>query len=335
VTEPSEDSDGPMGALIEGIMESVADWYSQNLASETTKGKRERTMQGLHNNQPPFGMRKDENDMLVADEVELPGLKLAFEKYATGRYSDRDIAQLLNREGYWTKTNRPFSKETVRFMLQNRTYLGKIRYQQTTYTADGRRSRQAPIEWLEGQHLPVIDQEVFERCLEMRNKRQHHHQYTEKHVPYLLRNLVYCYRCCSNPPADKTFRTYGKMRPQTRIESRVTYYRCRAREMGYTCRQKGVNAHVIDDQVVKVLQQLRPPHNWRQGVTEAVGELLGEQKLEARLAEIYDIIRRMDTRWDLGFFASEEEYFEQRLKLQHEVERLTPVSDDELAQAAD
>jgi hypothetical protein len=105
--------------------------------------------------------------------------------------------------------------------------------------------------------------------------------------------------------------------------------------MGYTCRQKGVNAHVIDEQVVRVLQQLKPPHNWRQGVTKAVGELLGEQKLEARLAEIYDIIKRMDTRWDLGFFTNEEEYFEQRLKLQHEVEQLTPVSDDELAQAAD
>lgn len=33
VSEPSEDSDGPMGSLIEGIMESVADWYSQNLAT--------------------------------------------------------------------------------------------------------------------------------------------------------------------------------------------------------------------------------------------------------------------------------------------------------------
>ncbi len=42
VSEPSEDSDGPMGALIEGIMESVADWYSQNLSAETAKGK-ERT----------------------------------------------------------------------------------------------------------------------------------------------------------------------------------------------------------------------------------------------------------------------------------------------------
>ena len=35
-------------------MESVADWYSRNLAAETSKGKAERSRQGLHNNQRPF-----------------------------------------------------------------------------------------------------------------------------------------------------------------------------------------------------------------------------------------------------------------------------------------
>jgi site-specific DNA recombinase len=124
----SEDSDGPMGALIEGIMESVAGWYSQNLATETAKGKKERTAQGLHNNQAPFGMSLNEQRELVPDKTELPGLRPAFEKYATGEFSDNDVARLLNRAGYQTKTSRPFSKESVRFMLQNRTYLGKIRY---------------------------------------------------------------------------------------------------------------------------------------------------------------------------------------------------------------
>jgi DNA invertase Pin-like site-specific DNA recombinase len=65
VSEPSEDSDGPMGALIEGIMESVADWYSQNLSAETAKGKKERCIQGKHNNRAPFGMKKNTNKSLV------------------------------------------------------------------------------------------------------------------------------------------------------------------------------------------------------------------------------------------------------------------------------
>src|SRR5258708_1893069 len=59
VTEPSEDSDGPIGALIEGIMECVAEWYSRNLGSEISKGRREKFMQGYHNNEPPFGLKRE------------------------------------------------------------------------------------------------------------------------------------------------------------------------------------------------------------------------------------------------------------------------------------
>lgn len=70
-------------------------------------------------------------------------------------------------------------------------------------------------------------------------------------------------------------------------------------------------------------------------MTRAVGELLGEQKLEERLEEIRNIIKRMDTRWDHGFFADEQEYLEQKLRLQQEMEQLTPVPDDELQRAAD
>jgi hypothetical protein len=61
-----------------------------------------------------------------------------------------------------------------------------------------------------------------------------------------------------------------------------------------------------------------------------VGELLGEKKLEERLEDIRDIIKRMDTRWDHGFFADEQDYLEQRLRLQQETEQLTPVPDDTL-----
>ena len=80
-----EDSDGPIGALIEGIMESIADWYSRNLSSETSKGKLERAMQGYHNNQPPFGMDKTKQGVLYPNVHELKGLLEAYKTYATGK----------------------------------------------------------------------------------------------------------------------------------------------------------------------------------------------------------------------------------------------------------
>ncbi len=163
VTEPSEDSDGPMGALIEGIMESVADWYSKNLATEVAKGKKERTQQGFHNNIAPFGYRKDEDKVLVPDEVEAEGLRLAFEMYATDQYSDMDIATMLNERGFKTKRGRRFSKDTARDFLQNRTYTGKVRYQKTERHADGSRCKTGTIEWFDGQHEALVSDELFEK----------------------------------------------------------------------------------------------------------------------------------------------------------------------------
>ena len=335
VSEPSEDSDGPMGALIEGIMESVADWYSQNLSAETAKGKKERSNQGKHNNRAPFGMKKNDEKILVPDENEIQGLRLAFEEYATGKYSDTEIARLLNEAGYKSKTGRRFSKETIRDILQNRTYLGKTKYQKYKRRSDGSRSYEAPIEWFEGQHEAVIDEDLFDQCQQVRAKRRSHRQSTKRYNPYLLRGLLYCYRCCSNPPKGKSFEQYGKMRAQSRGKNTPRYYRCRAYELGYKCKQRSVRTEIIEDQVVSVLMSLKPPEDWQQGITKAMSDLLGEHDLEERLREIHEIIKRMDKRWDNGFIIDEQEYVEQRLNLQMELENLTPVPNDELERAAD
>lgn len=335
VSEPSEDSDGPMGARIEGIMESVADWYSQNLSAETSKGKKERSQQGKHNNRAPFGMKKNADKVLVVDEHEVQGLRMAYEAYATGKYSDREIAVMLNDAGYRSKTGRRFSKETIRDVLQNQTYLGKTKYQKYKRHADGRRSFEAPVEWFDNQHEAVIDEALFEECQKARAKRRSHRQPTPKYNFYLLRNLVYCHRCCSNPPEEKLFRKYGKMSPKTQSSGKWRYYRCRATDFGYKCKQRGVHAEKIDEQVIAVLMNLKPPKDWRQGITKAMGELIGERNLEERIQEIKHIIQRMDKRWDHGFFTNEEEYIQQRIKLQMELEQMTPVPDDELEQAAD
>jgi hypothetical protein len=42
----------------------------------------------------------------------------------------------------------------------------------------------------------------------------------------------------------------------------------------------------------------------------------------------------MDMRWDNGFISSEHEYMKKRIELQHELEQLTPIGDDELEQTA-
>jgi len=125
------------------------------------------------------------------------------------------------------------------------------------------------------------------------------------------------------------------MRGQAQWGGDHLYYRCRASDLGYECEQKGVVVEVLDEQVVNILMTLKPPKAWRAGITKAMSELLGEKDLEERLDEIRAIIKRMDARWDHGFITDEDEYMQQRIKLQLELEQLTPVPMDDLERAAD
>ena len=274
---------------------------------------------------------------MIPHEDEFSGLLLAFEKYATGDYSDLSIAQLLNEKGYKTKKGRPFSKDTVRDMLQNKTYLGKVKYQPYARNSDGSRSYSGDIEWFDGQHKPLIDEDLFNRCQEIRGQRVSHRKPTSKFRAYLLRSLIYCYDCCSTPPDSNPFLSYGKMRPQPHKTKGgySKFYRCRAKEMGYSCTQKKVKVEIIDEQVMNILTQLRPPKNWKENIAKSIGDLLGEQKLDTRLAEIREKIERMDKRWDYGFITDEDEYIRQRVQLQHELEQLTPIDNEDLERAVE
>jgi DNA invertase Pin-like site-specific DNA recombinase len=105
-SEPSEDSDGSLGVLIEGILEVVAHWYSLNLAAETRKGKREKAEEGRWHGAVPTGYcngkcrecgepngpgycphagQPDRGDgkVLLPHPIESEGIRLAFKWYST------------------------------------------------------------------------------------------------------------------------------------------------------------------------------------------------------------------------------------------------------------
>src|SRR5690606_14651850 len=111
--------------------------------------------------------------------------------------------------------------------------------------------------------------------------------------------------------------------------------RCRAREFARTCTQWGVPFEIVEQQVIAALLSLKLPENWRENMIQTMGAAIGNQHLEKRINEIKAIIQNMDFRWDMGFITDKDTYVEQRIKLQKEIEALTPIPDDELIKAAD
>lgn len=182
------------------------------------------------------------------------GLRLAYALYSTGRYSDLDIAESLNRARYRTTGHRgsnPFGKDTVREILQNRFYLGE-----TSYKA--RKRAKHADEMIPGKHVALVSREVFDRCQEVRALRGNGYEKRRKarYGTYPLGSLVYCTECGSRWHA---WTIKG-----------IRRYRDPARERGVACDQRkhSVLAETLESQAEAILLDLALPANWHDRVLD-------------------------------------------------------------------
>jgi site-specific DNA recombinase len=93
--EQNFDLSTPEGKLFFHLLSSLGEFYSNNLSKETLKGKRERASQGYHNGSVSWGYfsEKQGNHKMAFKHPEIaPIVNAMFERYASGLYSDRQIA---------------------------------------------------------------------------------------------------------------------------------------------------------------------------------------------------------------------------------------------------
>src|SRR5687768_16201040 len=125
VSEPGKDAGGGGSLLIVGFMVVDKHHHSWNVVNELLKGHQEKHERGLHLRQPALGYELAERCLSIVEE-EAAGVILAFNMYSSGNYSYTDVGNMLNEQGYRTKTGRNFSKDNVREMLRNPLYIGKV-----------------------------------------------------------------------------------------------------------------------------------------------------------------------------------------------------------------
>lgn len=345
-----DDDDSPYTAMMEQLLGVISAFYSKNLSSETKRGKRHRAINGEFNGSvPPLGY----NLMTVAQSTPdcPPGLYInpriaaivrhAFKMYVTGHYSDRDIAEWLNKRPAIQKLRvgqMPIGKEMVRDMLKNRVYTGRVPYSETFYSGslgEGKRSSRNRKQWFEGKHEGFISEELFDQCQVVRKQLTKHRKPFTQMRTYVLNDRVYCSRCVTRKPEDVKDIKYGKMRAAHSHRDDYAAYRCLCRDRGYgECEQGYVMVNVIDSQVVEAVANLTIPDDFKQRVEDAVQNRMEHAGALKRMDEIQEVVERINFSWEKGFM-SPEEYIEKRTQLQREMEALRPVEYDDLMEAAD
>ena len=123
----------PMGKLLEAIIESVDESYSENLAQEVTRGMREAASRGFWvTSYAPYGYMRvyvqdgpKKHPKLELDPPANAVVRRIFDMALQGR-SILDITKTLNAEGIPTVNGKKWLKTTIHTMLDNEAYTGAV-----------------------------------------------------------------------------------------------------------------------------------------------------------------------------------------------------------------
>jgi hypothetical protein len=290
------------------------EYYLHQLRFWTTLGKQTRAQRGLWNGTLPFGYVTGESRVPVLHPVNAKGLRLAFEAYSTGRYSDAQVAELLNREGHRTSGNwgeRLFTKDTVNRMLRNMFYLGYVKYKG---------------DLIPGQHPALIDRELFDKCQEVRKRRAGQpRSLGQTRLVYVFSGIARCHIC------GLTLRCGS-----TQSKSKWRYYRHTAQQRGYDCsvQDVGIRADWLENQWTGIISGIRLPADWKQHIEDLSGNADEREAILREREQIQEKLRRTKQLYR-DLVIDDNEYRTSQQSLQSRLSALVLPNSPQLIQAGE
>lgn len=249
---------------------------------------------------PRYGQRNRQDytpsDPLLPHPIDQHAVRLAFEWHATGHYSDGEIAERLNNyvhtlpdedevtfrtKGRWGRGNPGrFRKDSVRDMLQNPYYVGKVPY----YGRDkqGRRRKRGDyVALYPGQHEALVEEETFEQSQTVREVMGHHPRRCEEVMEriYVLSGILRCGYCGEAMRAQSS----GGRR-YYRDKSQVQHLR--------ECPQPYVRAEEVEAQFGRLVESIELLPDWRERVLEGLRTDMSAEELREREEEIKGRLER-------------------------------------------
>ena len=234
----------PGGMLLHGIMSSIAEFYSRNLANEVMKGMGEKARNGGTLGKAPLGYlnvrARDENGREVRtvelDQQRAPLLRLAFSEYATGNWTVSQLTDHLNTLGLSIpptprRCAKPITTTRLHKILRHPYYKGTISFQGVEYP---------------GAHEPLVDEETWRHVQAMLDS----HRYGERQRihNHFLKSTVVCGQCGARLSVQNAKNSKGTIYP---------YFVCARRCRLHDCTFKAVLIDVVEDRMVDLYRTIQ------------------------------------------------------------------------------
>ena len=234
----------PGGMLLHGIMSSIAEFYSRNLANEVIKGMGEKARNGGTLGKAPLGYinvrARDENGREVRtvalDGERAPLVRLAFSEYATGNWTVSQLAKHLNTLGLSIpptprRCAKPITTTRLHKILRHPYYKGVISFQGVEYP---------------GAHEPLVDEETWSQVQAMLDS----HRYGERQRihNHFLKSTVVCGQCGARLSVQNAKNSKGTIYP---------YFVCARRCRLHNCAFTAVLIDVVEDRMNDLYQTIQ------------------------------------------------------------------------------
>lgn len=243
--------------------------YERNIIIDNVKlGQEQRAYDGYTNGARVLGYDKPESprEPVQINIYEAEIIRQIFDLYQSGK-GFRAIANHLNKQGFKTKKEKPFSISAVKYILNNPIYAGKVRFNlYLDYEKRGRKNKNEDYILVEGKHKPIITKEQWTLVQKQLKERSY--------LPRVLGSgsnvvtgLLKCPKCGSAMIAANTTNTL-----KDGTKKRIRYYSCqRFRAQGASvCSANSIRADDIEAAVQKqILLLLNQPLVLKQVIREA------------------------------------------------------------------
>jgi len=290
ITEQAEDN--ATGRLLEGIIESVDEYYSENLGQEVVRGMREAASRGFFlGSKAPFGYTRvkvsdgvKERPTLEVDPVAAPIVREIFESSRRGN-GLAEICKELNGRGI-TNRGRRWQKNIVHYLLTNEAYIGTA-----VWGVKSKDEKAGDPVRVENAWPALVSRELFETVQQGLHERAPTVQQPARvGSQYLLSGLLRCGVC------GKSYSAQGAKSGQ------FAYYVCSSlfREGAGACTARYLNASKVEDLVTgKVRERILTEETITELVTlvaEEIDALAGEVngRLTTITAELSDVETRLE-----------------------------------------
>src|SRR3989344_5076596 len=251
----------PQGKFMLSIAFGQSKYYIDNLSENIKRGHRQKLKNGLWPQMAPLGyLNNKETKQIYVDKEKSPLIKKAFEAYATGKYTLKEIRKIINDLGLKGRRDSLLSVSNYQYLLQNPFYYGLIRYND---------------EYFEGKHEPIIAKKLFDETQEVM-KRKSKPQKADEMKFFLYRGFFHCGECGFTITADKKIKSSGKS---------YTYYYCTKKNPNHICSQNVfTREEKISSQINEVIQKVSLPDDW---ADKMLNELEIEKETKAQSSRFF------------------------------------------------